>query len=174
MIFMHGFDRHKNSKWRTLVYIYIYIYLDDQSIWLIFWTKSFSLKTDYNFMINVYSLIPFYFMYCAFVPLHAKFYVTIYRIGLRYRKLNRIIKNYGAFGEICYGSFIWKFHRKLIIVQYLGYIWFRHQRTWRSFIFINKMASEFSSVILWEKKHFSNRNPSEKALRFIEKFRTIQ
>lgn len=38
-------------------------------------------------------------MYTAFVPLHAKFAVTIYRIAQRYRSLNGIISTYAAAGK---------------------------------------------------------------------------
>lgn len=39
-------------------------------------------------------------MYTAFVPLHAKFAMTIYRIGQRYRSLNNIISTYAAAGKV--------------------------------------------------------------------------
>lgn len=45
---------------------------------------------------TVYAMIPFYMMYHAFVPLHAKFAVPMFRIGLRYRSLNTIIGAYAA------------------------------------------------------------------------------
>lgn len=48
---------------------------------------------------NVYYMIPFYITYLAFVPLHAKFSITVYRIGLRYRYLNNIISRYASAGE---------------------------------------------------------------------------
>ena len=54
---------------------------------------------EHDFDWNVYNLIPFYVMYTAFVPLHAKFAVTIYRIGQRYRSLNGIISTYAAAGK---------------------------------------------------------------------------
>lgn len=55
--------------------------------------------TEHDFDSNVYYLIPFYVMYTAFVPLHAKFAVTIYRIGQRYRSLNGIISTFAATGK---------------------------------------------------------------------------
>lgn len=65
-------------------------------------------NVGHNFYINVFSLIPFYCIYTAFVPLQAKFAVTIYRIGLRYRSLNRIISNYAISGEIRFHLNFWK------------------------------------------------------------------
>lgn len=54
---------------------------------------------DYNFEENVYHLLPFYITYTAFVPLHAKFAVTVNRIGIRYRCLNDNIQRYVSKGE---------------------------------------------------------------------------
>lgn len=44
-------------------------------------------------------MIPFYIMYASYVPIHGKLTTTIYRIGLRYRKLNDIICTYIAAGR---------------------------------------------------------------------------
>lgn len=44
--------------------------------------------------IRMYYTIPFYAMYTSFVPIHGKLTTTIYRIGIRYRKLNDIICTY--------------------------------------------------------------------------------
>lgn len=57
------------------------------------------LLLDPDFDSNVYNFIPFYCMYTAFIPLHGKFAVTIFRIGQRYRCLNSIILNYAAAGQ---------------------------------------------------------------------------
>lgn len=56
----------------------------------------FFLCKEYSFDPIVYGMIPFYVMYHAFVPLHAKFAVPMFRIGLRYRSLNSIIGAYAV------------------------------------------------------------------------------
>lgn len=56
-------------------------------------------SAEYHFDPVVYCIIPFYVMYIAFVPLHAKFALAMYRIGLRYRSLNNIIGAYAAASE---------------------------------------------------------------------------
>lgn len=56
-------------------------------------------SAEYHFDPVVYCMIPFYVMYIAFVPLHAKFALAMYRIGLRYRSLNNIIDVYAAASE---------------------------------------------------------------------------
>lgn len=63
----------------------------------------FHFLTDYNAESNVYRLIPFYLTFTAFVPLHAKFAITIYRIALRYRCLNNIIRSFTLVGSINFG-----------------------------------------------------------------------
>lgn len=71
------------------------------------------IHAGHNFYVNVYSLLPFYCIHISFVPLHAKFGVTIYRIGQRYRLLNKFIRNYAAAGK----STVSISFRKLLILS---------------------------------------------------------
>lgn len=89
--------RHPNNFW------WRYFCTNAQYYSLMLFSR---LQKGQNFNLNVYFLIPFYTMYTSFVPLHAKFATTIYRIGLRYRALNNIILARSGFGRIVTTSLI--------------------------------------------------------------------
>lgn len=79
-------------------------------------SKHSQFSTDCHAENNVYRLIPFYLTFTAFVPLHAKFSITIYRIALRYRCLNNIIRSFTLAGptNVCQIDDILIFHVSII------------------------------------------------------------
>lgn len=66
-------------------------------------------------------MIPFYITYTAIFPIHAKFSITIYRVGLRYRYLNRIIRDYTTACKI--SLFQWDSNEHYIICNGIHLQW---------------------------------------------------
>lgn len=79
-------------------------------------------SAEYHFDPVVYCMIPFYVMYIAFVPLHAKFALAMYRIGLRYRSLNNIIDVYAAASE-----FLMPFINSSLDITSFSFFWYFQQ-----------------------------------------------
>lgn len=121
---MNSFNKEK--KWIKVVFtaidfglwycIYMQQFEGRESkfrFWNRFWTSKYFV-VDFVVIVIVYfvlvlaekyfdpsvcCMIPFYLLYTSFVPMHAKFATTLYRIGLRYRCLNKVITAYAAPGE---------------------------------------------------------------------------
>lgn len=99
------------------------------SLWIsllnFIWKCNFHFKGQ-NFNSTQYYLIPFYMMYSSFVPLHAKFASTLYRVGLRYRSLNKIICSNSSVG-VC------SIHLNVIFLEF-----------WQKFFVLGERLTFFS------------------------------
>lgn len=98
-------------------------------------------------------MIPFYILYTAFVPMHANFAVTIYRIGLRYRCLNNIISDYATAGEMMKNTIQYKIQSLDFwlgfLIQWIGMAIFDQITSNPRMLFIGLWEFTIRSVPFW-------------------------